>query len=58
MSADPNEPVDQDPGIPGVDTISEPPRSPPHEEKDPEAEARERIDDADDEGHQAIGDAP
>ena len=50
----PDEDLEQDPGIPGADVISEH-YSPPPDEKDAEAERRERIDDADEEGHQTAG---
>ena len=50
----PDEDLQQDPGIPGVDVISDL-YSPPPDEKDAEAELRERVDDADEEGHQTAG---
>jgi hypothetical protein len=50
----PDEDLQQDPGIPGVDVISDL-HSPPPDEKDAEAELRERVDDADEEGHQTAG---
>ena len=53
----PDEGIPQDPAIPGFDTISDR-HTPPPDEKDPEAELRERIDDADQEGHQTAGEIP
>ena len=50
----PSEEIPQDPGIPGFETISREYTRPP-DEKDPGAERRERIDDADEEGHQTAG---
>ena len=52
--ATPDESIPQDPGIPGFDTISRE-TSPPPDEKDPDDERRERIDDLDEEGHQTAG---
>ncbi len=50
-----DEPVDpgivQDPGIPGFDVVSDRRDRPLPDEKDAGAERRERLDDADEEGH-------
>ena len=52
MSSDtPDERIPQDPGIPGVDTVSDPGDRPTPDEKDDDAERRERADDPDREGH-------
>ena len=45
------EDIPQDPGIPGVDIISDDTNAELPDSKDESAEARERLDDADDEGH-------
>ena len=50
----PEEDLPQDPGIPGFDTIARD-HNPIPDDKDPSAERRERIDDADEEGHQTAG---
>ena len=42
--------IEQDPGIPGVDVVSDPDDRPLPDEKDPEAEEREHPE-SDDEGH-------
>ena len=47
----PDEAISQDPGIPGWDAMSDPGDKPPPDEKDEAAEARERLDDPDREGH-------
>ncbi len=64
MSADeprspetPAEEIPQDPGIPGFDHERHG-YAPPPDEKDPDAERRERIDDPDQEGHMTGGELP
>ena len=47
----PDESIPQDPGIPGVDTVSGERNSPLPNEKDPSVEDREALDDPDREGH-------
>lgn len=51
----PDEAIPQDPGIPGFDTIADA-QSPIPDEKDEDAEPRERVDDVDEEGHMTAGD--
>jgi hypothetical protein len=53
----PDEDIPQDPAIPGFDTVSHE-HAPPPDEKDPEAERRERLDDPDQEGHMTGGELP
>lgn len=43
--------IEQDPGIPGVDVVSDPGDAPLPDEQEDAAEERERPDDPDDEGH-------
>jgi hypothetical protein len=50
----PHEELPQDPGIPGFDTIADE-RDPIPNEKDRDAERRERVDDVDEEGHMTAG---
>ncbi|MBA2474575.1 MAG: hypothetical protein H0V40_01265 [Actinobacteria bacterium] len=46
--------IAQDPGIPGFDVISDARDTPTTDAKDPSAELRERLDDADREGHTTL----
>lgn len=50
----PDEAIPQDPGIPGFDTIAEG-QDPLPDEKDEDADRRERVDDLDEEGHMSAG---
>jgi hypothetical protein len=53
----PDDDIPQDPGIPGSDAARDASDAPPPDTKDASAEDRERIDDADDEGHMSVPDA-
>jgi hypothetical protein len=53
----PEEEIPQDPAIPGFDTVSHE-HAPSPDEKDPDAERRERLDDTDQEGHMTGGELP
>jgi hypothetical protein len=53
----PDEDVPQDPAIPGKDVMSDASDAPLPDVKDASAEDRERMDDADDEGHMSSPDS-
>jgi hypothetical protein len=50
MSEHPDPSIPQDPGIPGVDVVSDPRDRPTPDVKDPDAQEREQPE-SDDEGH-------